>query len=137
MDTVELQLGDMTQVQLHRGIPTSRTESAGDLPVLSVAALRNGDAPSRYVSRNVLESERRGGTLVEQNDVLVAVEGGTVGECLVIPWDDYEFVPSQQVATIRVSPGAEIDPWYLGAWLTSYPGRMRLLMLAREAQSNE
>ncbi|MEI8002647.1 MAG: restriction endonuclease subunit S, partial [Actinomycetes bacterium] len=63
--------------------------------------------------------------------VLVAVEGGTVGECLVVPDEDPEFVPSQQVATLRVLRGGEIDPWYLGAWLSSDQGRQRLMMLTR------
>ncbi|HZQ86077.1 MAG TPA: restriction endonuclease subunit S [Acidimicrobiales bacterium] len=67
----------------------------------------------------------------QAGDVLVAIEGGTVGETLVVPDGLNEFVPSQQVATLRVHDGTLIDPWYLGAWLTAEPAAEQLRRLAR------
>ena len=129
MPSTVMQLGELPNVHLFRGIPTSRTESEGELPVYSVAALRNGDYPQRYVSREDLESSDS--ALSMANDIWITVEGGSVGECLVIPDEDPEFVHSQQVAMIRVWQNAEIDPWYLGAWLSSFEGRDEVTKLAR------
>ncbi|HEX3795269.1 MAG TPA: restriction endonuclease subunit S [Acidimicrobiales bacterium] len=108
-------------------MPTTRTAKTGDVPVLSVAALRNGDAPRRFVGR--AEMITVGAALV--NDVLLAVEGGTVGECFVVHEDLAEFVPSQQAATLRVLSTEEVEPWYLGAWLSSAEGQQRLGVIAR------
>jgi restriction endonuclease S subunit len=63
--------------------------------------------------------------------VLIVIEGGTVGEAMVVPPVTNEFVPSQQVATLRVEDEAVLDPWYLGAWLASAPGREQIKRLAR------
>lgn len=129
MPTRMMQLGELPHVDLVRGIPASRTESEGDLPVYSVAALRNGDYPQRYVSREELESSDS--TLSMANDIWIAIDGGSVGECMVIPDEDPEFVHSQQVAMIRVWLNAQIDPWYLGAWLSSSEGQDEVTRLAR------
>jgi restriction endonuclease S subunit len=129
MPTLVMQLGGLANVVLFRGVPTSRTESEGEIPVYSVAARRNGDYPQRYVSREELDTTES--VLSMSNDIWVTVEGGTVGECLVIPDKDPEFVHSQQVAMIRVWRNADIDPWYLGAWLSSFEGRDQVTRLAR------
>jgi restriction endonuclease S subunit len=42
-----------------------------------------------------------------------------------------EFVPSQQVATLRVVDTTRLDPWYLGAWFTTEPAREQIRRLAR------
>ena len=69
--------------------------------------------------------------VAQPGDVLVAIEGGTVGETLVVPDGIDEFVPSQQAATLRVVDTTRLDPWYLGAWLTTEPAREQLRRLAR------
>jgi restriction endonuclease S subunit len=63
--------------------------------------------------------------------VLIAVEGGTVGETMVVPDGIDEFVPSQQAATLRVVDTTRLDPWYLGAWFTTEPAREQIRRLAR------
>jgi len=69
--------------------------------------------------------------LAKPGDVLVAIEGGTVGETLVVPDGIGDFVPSQQAATLRVVDATRLDPWYLGAWLAAEPAREQLRRLAR------
>jgi restriction endonuclease S subunit len=64
-------------------------------------------------------------------DVLIAIEGGTVGETLVVRDGLDEFVPSQQVATLRVIDSATLDPWFLGAWFATEPAREQIRRLAR------
>jgi restriction endonuclease S subunit len=101
----------------------------GDIRVMSVAALRNG-APPRFFAEllDVAQSD-----FAQPGDVLVAIEGGTVGETLVVP-DDFEpFVPSQQAAACRIVNSSTLDPWYLGAWLTTEPATEQLRRLARGA----
>jgi restriction endonuclease S subunit len=64
-------------------------------------------------------------------DVLVAIEGSTLGEAYVVSEDDAEFVPSQQVATLRVIDSGKLDPSYFGAWLMTETALERLRRLAR------
>lgn len=125
----EVRLGDQVPnaLTITRGFPTQRAVPDGDLRVMSVAALRNGTPPRHLAERiDIAESD-----LAQPGDVLVAIEGGTVGEALVVPEGLEEFVPSQQAATLRVHDSSRLDPWYLGAWLTSEPGVEQLRRLAR------
>jgi hypothetical protein len=127
----EWRLGEIWGVDVERGIPTSRTSIDGQYPVLSIAALRNGDTPTRFVDRD--EMDAYGADGVHIGDVLVAIEGGTVGEAMVVTRDIEPFVPSQQVAVIRLGSSPTIDPWYLCAWLNSGEGQRRLMVFVRGA----
>lgn len=128
-DFDEHRLGLILPIEILRGMPTSRTAKSGEVPVLSVAALRNGDAPRRFVGRR--EIEATGVEVAEIHDVLVSIEGGSVGECFVVHEGLGEFVPSQQVATIKLGSPPSPDAWYLGAWLSSAEGQQRMSALVR------
>jgi restriction endonuclease S subunit len=91
---------------------------------MSLAALRNQAPPKAFADRDAIAD--LGLDLAKPGDVLVAVEGGTVGEALVVPGDIDEFVPSQQVVALRVVDTTRLDPWYLGAWLSTEPAREQL-----------
>jgi hypothetical protein len=125
----EVRLGDLVPaaVAITRGFPTQRAVDEGEVRVMSVAALRNAAPPKHYAERIGLTED----DIAQPGDVLVAIEGGTVGETLVVPEGLEEFVPSQQAATLRVRDLAHLDPWYLGAWLTSEPAAEQLRRLAR------
>jgi len=126
----EVRLGDLDQaLTITRGFPTQRAESTGDVRVMSLAALRNQAPPKAFANRDAIAD--LGLDLAQPGDVLVAVEGGTVGEALIVPGDIDEFVPSQQVVTLRVVDATRLDPWYLGAWLSTEPAREQLRRLAR------
>jgi hypothetical protein len=126
----EIRLGDLAQaLTISKGFPTQRAVPEGDVPVMSVAALRNESPPRHFADRNAIGDA--GLDLAHPGDVLITVEGGTVGETLVVPDGIEEFVPSQQVATLRVIDISKLDPWYLGAWLTTVPAREQIRRLAR------
>jgi hypothetical protein len=129
----EIRLGDLvpSEVTVTRGFPTQRAVTDGEVRVMSVAALRNSAAPKYFADRDAIMDV--GIDLARPGDVLVAIEGGTVGETLVVPDGLEEFVPSQQAATLRVGDPTRIDPWYLGAWLTTEPATEQLRRLARGA----
>ena len=122
-------LSDISSVTLVRGMPSSRVTAQGEVPVKSVAMLRSGEEAQRFAGTSDLA--RVGATIAEPGDVLIAVEGGTAGECLVVQAEMGRFVPSQQAATLRVLPNDELDPWFLAAWLTSEEGQRRVDMLKR------
>lgn len=123
----DIRLGDLATIC--RGFPTHRAVPEGDIRVMSVAALRTATPPRHFADRvDVAEED-----LARAGDVLVAIEGGTVGEALVLSEEIDEFLPSQQVATLRVHDWTQVDPWYLGAWLTAEPGSEQLRRLARGA----
>jgi restriction endonuclease S subunit len=125
-----IRLSDLAQTfTITRGFPTQRTVVNGDMPVLSVADLRNGSPPRHFADRDAIDYA--GLTLARPGDILIAVEGGTVGETLVVQDRPDEFIPSQQVATLRVVDTSTLDPWYLGAWLTTEPAREQIRRLAR------
>jgi restriction endonuclease S subunit len=129
-DFKEVRLGDLKGVlTISRGFPTQRANPLGDVPVMSVAALRSESAPKLFADRDDISDV--GLTLAEPGDVLIAVEGGTVGETMVVPDALDEFVPSQQVATLRVIDRARLDPWFLGAWFATEPAREEIRRLAR------
>jgi hypothetical protein len=126
----ETRLGDLgPALTITKGFPTQRALREGDVRVMSVAALRNAALPKHFAERDGLADI--GLELAQSGDVLVAIEGGTVGESLVVPDGIDEFVPSQQAATLRVADTTRLDPWYLGAWLATEPGREQLRRLAR------
>ena len=123
-------MSDLTHaLTITRGFPTQRTMPEGDVPVMSVADLRNEASPRHFADRDALDDAGVG--LAQPGDVLVSVEGGTVGETLVVPDGSREFVPSQQVATLRVIDSSTLDPWYLGAWLPTEAAREQVRRLAR------
>ena len=125
----ELRLGDLFPAVLTvtRGFPTQRAVLEDGVRVMSVASLRNSTPPRHFADRHGITEADLG----HPGDVLVAIEGGTVGETLVVPDGLEEFVPSQQAATLRVADRTLIDPWYLGAWLTAEPAAEQLRRLAR------
>lgn len=126
----EIRLGDLASaLTITKGFPTQRALAEGDVRVMSVAALRNTALPKHFADRDDLAD--LGMELARPGDVLVAIEGGTVGESLVVPGGIDAFVPSQQAATLRSTDITRIDPWYLGAWLTTEPAREQLRRLAR------
>jgi Type I restriction modification DNA specificity domain len=126
----EMRLGDLEGAYIiRRGFPTQRATSHGPVPVLSLAAIRNDSPPKHFADWEDIHD--LGLELAQPADVLIAIEGGTVGEVLVLPPDINTFIPSQQVATLRVVDRAALDPWYLGAWLTGTPGREEITRLAR------
>jgi restriction endonuclease S subunit len=128
----EIRLADLSQVvTISRGFPTQRATQEGEVRVMSLAALRNETPPRYFADRDDIRD--LGLEPAQPGDVLVAVEGGTVGETLVVPDGIGEFVPSQQVATLRVIDAASLDRWYLGAWLTTASAREQLRRLVRGA----
>ncbi len=126
----EMRLSDLEDAfTIRKGFPTQRVTSHGPVPVLSLADIRNDAQPRHFA--NWEDIHDLGLELAQPADVLIAIEGGTVGEVTVVPSAIYKFVPSQQVATLRVVDRSVLDPWYLGAWLASAPGREEITRLAR------
>lgn len=127
----EVRLGDLSAaLTVIRGFPTNRTTKDG-VAVMSIADIRNDSAPRHYADLDVMEEI--GLDFAEPGDVLIAIEGGTVGETMTILDDSRQFLPSQQAVTLRVTDRDVVDPWYLGAWLTTEQGREQLRRLARGA----
>jgi type I restriction enzyme S subunit len=125
----EVRLGDLAPtVTITRGFPTQRTVADGDVPVMSVADLRNQSTPRHYADLDAIDEAGLG--FAEPGDVLVVIEGGTVGETLTVAEGSTQFVPSQQVAILRVTDTAQVDPWYLGAWFATEQAREQLRRLA-------
>jgi restriction endonuclease S subunit len=116
-------------VAVTRGFPTQRATQDGEVPVMSIADLRNDSPPRHFADRADIEDLALG--YAQPGDVLVAIEGGTLGETLVVPDGVDEFVPSQQAATLRVLDTRKLDPWFLGAWLSTEQGREQVRRLAR------
>lgn len=128
----EARLGDLyPALGIHKGFPTQRARLAGDVSVWSVAALRAARSPKRFAQRHDLADLRI--DLARPGDVLVALEGVTIGESLIVAPGADEFVPSQQVATLRVSDTTVLDPWYLGAWLATDSAQAQLRRLTRRS----
>src|SRR4029079_3700091 len=98
---------------------------------MSIAGLRNQNAPRHFADFKDIDDLRL--DLGRPRDVLVSIEGGTVGETLVVQPDTAEFVPSQQVATLRVIDATMLAPQYVGAWLSTEAAREQLKRLARGA----
>lgn len=127
----DVRLGDMVPlaVEIVRGFPSQRAVTEGDLQVMSIAALRSGSPARHFANRADLTDLNL--EVARPGDVLVAIEGGTVGETMVVPEGHDAFVPSQQAATVRVVDVDRLDPWYLGAWLSSDVATEQLRRLAR------
>jgi len=126
----EIRLGDLVPtLAITKGFPSQRALPEGEVRVMSVAALRNTASPKHFAEMDAITDLRL--ELAKPGDVLVAIEGGTVGETLVVPDGIGDFVPSQQAATLRVVDATRLDPWYLGAWLAAEPAREQLRRLAR------
>lgn len=129
-NVTDVRLGDLGHaVTITKGFPTQRALPQGDVAVMSIAGLRNQTAPRHFASHADIDDLRL--DLGQPADVLVSIEGGTVGETLTVQPEFGEFVPSQQVATLRVIDTSTLDPWYLGAWLSTEAAREQLTRLAR------
>jgi restriction endonuclease S subunit len=129
MNFQEIRLGEISDaVSVTRGFPTHRAMPEGGVPVMSIADLRNDSPPRHFADREDIHDV--GLEPARPGDVLISIEGGTVGETLVVPDGVDEFVPSQQAASLRVLDGS-IDPWFLGAWLSTEPAREQVRRLAR------
>src|SRR5262245_46830021 len=101
MNFDELRIGEIADaLAVTRGFPTQRATQDGEVPVRSIADLRNDSPPRHFADRADIEDLGLGPA--QPGDVLVAMEGGTVGETMVVPTGLDEFVPSQQAATLRV-----------------------------------
>ena len=130
MDLKEVRLSDLADaLMISRGFPTQRATPDGDVRVMSIAALRHETLPKLFADRDDIED--LGLRLAQPGDILIAVEGGIVGETMAVPDGLDEFVPSQQVATLRVTDSAALDPWFLGAWFATEPAREQIRRLAR------
>jgi hypothetical protein len=91
-----VRLGDLGVLTITRSFPTQHAVPEGDVRVMSIAALRN-QAPPKLLARREAISDA-GLETAHPGDVLIAIEGGTVGETMVVPEDIDEFISSQQVA---------------------------------------
>jgi len=118
-----------TTLSITRGFLTAKATESGDVPVLSVAMIRNRAGAKHFTDLETVNGT--GQSLAQSGDTLVAIEGGTVGETLLVPEEQPPFVPSQQVATLRVLDDSSVDPWYLGAWLSTEAARDQVRRLAR------
>lgn len=128
---LETRLGDLvpTTLTIRRGFPTQRGLTDAEVRVMSVAALRSASDPRYFADRGAIADV--GLDVAQPGDVLVSIEGGTVGETLVVDEELGDFVPSQQVATLRVLEPTRLDPWYLGAWLSTDSAQEQLRRLTR------
>ncbi len=134
-DLIHARLGELSDaLTISRGIPTQETVSNGELPVYSVPELRTGAETKRFAHQTSLRNGQWG-TAAEE-DILIAMEGAVAGEVFVVPDEFPSFVPSQQVAIIRVRDRTRLDPWYLGAFLslTSSRNQMRSLTRGQKVQ---
>lgn len=128
--TRDSRLSELTDaITMHRGFPTQRATPDADVRVMSIAALRNGSPPKYFADQWDLDD--LGLEPARAGDVLISIEGGTVAETMVVPLGIEEFVPSQQVATLRVADRQLLDPGYVGAWLSAEPARGQLRRFAR------
>ena len=125
-----IRLSDLHRaLKITRGFPTQHAAPEGDVRVMSIAGLRNDTPPKLFADRDAISD--LGLETAQTGDVLIAVEGGTVGETMVVPAGIDEFVPSQQVATLRVVDTTSLDPLYLGAWFSTELAREQIRRLAR------
>lgn len=126
----EIRLGEVSDaLSVTRGFPTQRATQDGEVPVMSIADLRNDSPPRHFANREDIHDI--GLDPARPGDVLISIEGGTVGDTLVVPDGLDEFVPSQQAVTLRILDSSRLDPWFLGAWLSTEPAREQVRRLAR------
>lgn len=127
-----VRLADLTSaVSISRGFLTAKSAEAGEVPILSVAMIRNQSKARNFTNGATIDD--LGMSLAIPGDVLLAIEGGTAGETVVVRDEEGPFVPSQQVATLRVVDGSVLDTWYLGAWMNTDATRDHVRRLARGA----
>ena len=128
MDSRTLEdLGDV--VQIARGVPTARTTPHGSVPVLSVASLIGDKKASAFIETD--DIDELGALISRPGDLVIAIEGGSVGDSFFVTQTLPLFVPSQQAVTVRVTDPLILLPEYLEAWVSSPIGRQQLLRLAR------
>jgi hypothetical protein len=125
----EVRLSDLSYaIAITRGIPTRlTTPDDSGIPVLSMTNLRQEVTPERF-----FDPEALGDTPVHlpgPGDVLVSIEGPTVGDTLTVV-DAPICAVSQQVAVFEVIDESRILPWFLGACLATDTSRAQLLRLA-------
>ncbi len=122
------QLSDFVRVS--RGFPTQRTQSSGRLAVLSVTELRNAQEPTRFADRSDLDDLGLQQTI--PGDVLLTIEGSSLGELFVVPQGMEPFVCARQAVRMTVSEtqNAIIHPSFLGAWLSSQQAQRQLATLS-------
>ena len=126
----EIRLGDLVPaLTITKGFPTQRALPEGDVRVMSVAALRNTASPKHFAERDAIAD--LGLELAQPGDVLVAIEGGTVGETLVVPTASRSSFPLSRRRHCESPTPRRLDPWYLGAWSATEPAREQLRRLAR------
>jgi len=118
-----IHLSNIASVQIHRGFDTSRSTATGSIAIESVASLRRGDNSPRLTTED--EIARQGLEVARVGDVLVTIEG-SIGDVYLVDDVLAPFIPSRQVATIRVSEGSPLNPVFLAAWLGSPEGKREL-----------
>jgi len=125
-------LGELTDiVQISRGVPTVKTRTKGEIPVLSVALLNGGGEARAFMSRD--EIKNSGADLSQPGDVVIAVEGGSIGESFLVNSETEPFIPSQQAVTVRILDPKVLIPEFFAAWLMSPSGEQQLRRLVRGA----
>lgn len=118
-------------ITVTRGVLSQITGPAGEIPVMSVAELRAGTPPKRFIDGTALAEA--GLRIPAAGDTLISLEGAALGETFTVPADFPPFAASQQAAVVHIIDRSRLDPWYLGAWFTTEEARSQLLRLARGA----
>jgi hypothetical protein len=132
IDATKTRIADVPElIAITRGIPTQATSPTGELPVFSLPDLQSRSEAGRFISGPELAAT--GVRIPQPGDTLISLEGASVGDTFTVPDGSAEFVPSQQVAVVRVLDRSALDPWYLGAWLATEEARGQMRRLARGA----
>ena len=129
MDSAVIALAEISNLKLIKGFPTSRASHAGEIPCRSVSTIKNNDVSKFFTSKE--EIGKSDSELSEAQDILISVEGGSAGEILIVTEEMGEFVPSQQVVTLRVVDKKFTDPWYVAAFLSSSVGQTAIDQLSQ------
>ena len=126
-------LNQVPDVDIFRGFPSARAASDGEVPVQSLASLRGDEPVTRFVRDDEIGERMR--EIVMPGDLLVGLSGADMCRVLVVPEGTAPFVPSQQVAVVRLGKLSGVDTWYVAAWLSSRQGRQALDGLVRSTAS--
>ena len=121
-------LEDLATVFVRRGFPSFKATEAGEIPVRSVAIVRSGGA-ARLIADSASVQEAGGISAI--NDILLTIEGPSIGDFVVVGPEHGAFVPSQQVATIRSGNTELTDPWFVAAWIATPTAQAQLQRLTR------
>jgi restriction endonuclease S subunit len=116
-------------ITITRGVPTQATAASSELPVFSVAELSGNSSTKRFIDKSTLTEA--GLRIPTAGDTLISLEGATAGETFTVPVESDQFAASQQAAVVHVLDPAKLDPWYLGAWLTTDAAQGQLRRLGR------